>query len=182
MEHRIDVHLEHYGSPQEQLALRSDCAIVADVADANSLHESRECRRVEPSYYYSGETSELLNHDPDLIPAPLVAPKRNVTNKRRHARIVCRNTKVCIESKDVTVIADVVDVSRGGVSFTTDEMWFPLFTPVLIAVHYIEGGHNVFQKAHIVRVRQRALAASVEYGVRFMDSDTPIMGKQTHKI
>ena len=50
---------------------------------------------------------------------------------------------------------DLVNISRGGVYFTSVED-FRLGAPVSIASHYIEGSQNIYQDGRIIRVQCRA--------------------------
>ena len=51
--------------------------------------------------------------------------------------------KAYIKTEGPGVVVDLVNISRGGVCFTSVAD-FRLGTKVLIATHYIEGGHNIF--------------------------------------
>jgi hypothetical protein len=67
-----------------------------------------------------------------------------------------------------TYIVEVANVSRGGACFVT----FDRLTQgesVSVAVHYVEGGQNIFQNARIVRTRPRPSGSlPTEYAVEFV--------------
>jgi hypothetical protein len=95
-------------------------------------------------------------------------PTARRTDERQHPRIPYRNIKACIKREQGSmVIVTLTNISQGGVGFTSSAEFCP-GTPVTIAVHYIEGGQNIFQTARIVRVQQRPSAMEPgRYGLEF---------------
>jgi PilZ domain len=112
-------------------------------------------------------------YEPDLVPIChelyYLKPTKRTVNERRHPRIPCRNVKACIKTEQgSSVVVDVVNISRGGLCFTS-VMEFHPGTQVSIATHYIEGGHNIFQDGRIVRVHSKgSTTVPGEYGVEFL--------------
>jgi hypothetical protein len=88
---------------------------------------------------------------------------------RDDRRIPCRNVKALIKTgAGAGAVVDVVNISRGGVCFTSVEK-FRLGTSVSIATHYIEGGHNIYQNGRIIRVEREASAMLPgEYAIEFL--------------
>ena len=82
-----------------------------------------------------GESS-YSGYDPNFVPiCPEVyhlRPPVRTINERRYPRMRCANVKACIKTAQGTsVVVDMVDVSRGGVCFTSVETfsrehWFRL--------------------------------------------------------
>jgi hypothetical protein len=99
---------------------------------------------------------------------PLVQEKRT-RNDRKHHRLAMKRTKACIKRLGAPEdVVDVIDVSRGGVSFYSYVDYQPR-AYVEIAVPYTQGGANVFTPARIARVKSRAKAPDVrgEYGCQY---------------
>jgi len=99
---------------------------------------------------------------------PVVKPQIPTVNRRKRPRIPCRKTRAYVITDEVPgVVVDVVDISRGGLCFTSFEQFRPK-TAVSIATHYMEGGQNIFQDGRIVRVRHKPSGMSPsEYAVEF---------------
>lgn len=118
----------------------------------------------------------VLLAEPELIisggsasrPATQEKEKRT-RNDRKHQRLSMKRTRACIkrlgQPEDVV---EVIDVSRGGVSFFSFVDYQPK-AYVQIAVPYTEGGANVFTPARIARVKSRAKPPHVrgEYGCQY---------------
>jgi hypothetical protein len=128
------------------------------------VRDEAEFRIIES--HYSG-------YEPNLVPIchevyHLKPPVRTV-NERRYPRIPCRNVKACIKTEQgSSVIVDVINISRGGVCFTSLVEFYP-GTPVSIATHYIEGGHIIFQDGRIIRAKHSGSATTPgEYAVEFL--------------
>jgi hypothetical protein len=114
---------------------------------------------------YSGYEPHLLRICPDVY--SLKPPVRTV-DQRRYPRIPCRNVKAYIKTEGPGVVVNLVNISRGGVCFTSVAE-FRLGAKVSIATHYIEGGHNIFQAGRIVRVQSKATAFFPgEYAIEFL--------------
>jgi hypothetical protein len=120
----------------------------------------------------SGE-STYSGYEPHFVPiCPEVyslKPLVRTVNERRYPRIPCRNVKACIKTEQgSSVVVSLANMSRGGVCFTSVEP-FSKGTPVSIATHYIEGGHNIFQDGRIVRVQSKgSVNFPGEYAVEFL--------------
>ncbi len=125
----------------------------------------------------NGITEALIygyaGYEPDLVPIChelyYLKPTVRTVNERRHLRIPCRNMKACINTEQgSSVIVDILNISRGGLCFTS-VMEFHPGTKVSIATHYIEGGHNIFQDGRIVRVHSKgSTTLPSEYAVEFL--------------
>jgi hypothetical protein len=95
--------------------------------------------------------------------------EKRTRNDRKHQRLAMKRTRACIKRlghpEDVV---EVIDVSRGGVSFASFVDYQPK-AYVEIAVPYTEGGANVFTPARIARVKCRAKPPDVrgEYGCQY---------------
>jgi hypothetical protein len=117
--------------------------------------------------------STYSGYDPNFVPicpeVYLLKPLVRTVNERRYPRMRCGNVKACIKTAQATsVVVDMIDVSRGGVRFTSVKT-FSKGTLVSIATHYIEGGHNIFQDGHIIRVQSRATRmVPGEYAIEFL--------------
>jgi hypothetical protein len=114
---------------------------------------------------YSGHQSEdiITGHDHFQVNAQ----GRNV-ERRRHPRIPCRSVKACIKTEQASpVIVNVENMSRSGVFFVSMKQFDP-GTAVSIAMHYIEGGQNLFQNCRIVRAQATTSAtAPNQYAAEF---------------
>lgn len=100
--------------------------------------------------------SNYSGYVPNLVPIGhevyYLQPPVRIVNERRHPRIPCRNVRACIKTQQgSSIVVDLLDISRGGVCFTSAE-GFHLGASVSIATHYIEGGHNIYQDGRIIRV------------------------------
>jgi hypothetical protein len=119
--------------------------------------------------------SSYSGYDPNFVPicpeVYLLRPPVRTVNERRYPRMRCANVKACIKTAQGTsVVVDMVDVSRGGVCFTSVET-FSKGTLVSIATHYIEGGHNIFQDGRIVRVQSKSTALFPgKYAIEFLNT------------
>lgn len=117
--------------------------------------------------HYSG-------YEPNLVPTChevyLLKPPVRTVDQRRYPRIQCRNVRACIKTDThADVIVNLINISRGGVCFTSYAEFYP-GTPVSIATHYIEGGQNIFQNGRIVRMQHSPRTMSPgEYAIEFSD-------------
>jgi hypothetical protein len=117
--------------------------------------------------------SQYSGYEPNLVPTChevyFMRPTVRTVNERRHPRIPCRNVKACIKTEQgSTVVVNLVNMSRGGLYFTS-AMDFRPGTLVSIATHFIEGGHNIFQNVRIVRVQSKGSSTLPgEYAVEFV--------------
>ncbi len=96
-------------------------------------------------------------------------PGKRTRNDRKHHRLAMKRTRACIKRLGAAEdVVDVIDVSRGGVSFYSYVDYQPR-AYVEIAVPYTEGGANVFTPARIARVKVRAKAPDTrgEYGCQY---------------
>lgn len=105
-----------------------------------------------------GVTESLYSgYEPNLLPMShevysLIPPTGTVDERRRHHRISVRNVWACIKTEQGrSVVANLINISRGGVCFTSTTEFCP-GTPVSVATHYIEGGQNIYQDGRIIRV------------------------------
>ena len=114
---------------------------------------------------YSGQEPNLL---PMCHEVYHLKPTVRTVNERRHPRIPCRNVKACVKTEQgSSVVVDVINMSRGGVCFTSLVEFYP-GTAVSIATHYIEGGHTIFQDGRIIRAKRGESAMlRGEYAVEF---------------
>lgn len=113
---------------------------------------------------YSGYEPSFVPISPEVY--HLRPPVRTV-NERRHPRIPCRNAKACVKTGQEENVVDLVNISRGGVCFTSVADFRP-GTKVSIATHYIEGGHNIYQEGIVVRAQHRASGHFPgEYAIEF---------------
>jgi len=140
------------------------CSQVNERASNDSLCEVCGSQLTLSSYAYSGESEEIITGHEGFHMKPHV---RNV-EERRHPRVSFRNAKACIKTEQApSVIVDVVNMSRGGACFNSAEQ-FRLGAEVFLAVHYIEGGQNIFQNGRIVRLRHKPSGMlPTEYAVEF---------------
>ena len=89
--------------------------------------------------------------------------------RNEYPSIPCRNVRACIKTaQGSSVIVDLINISRGGVSFTSPAE-FSAGTLVSIATHYLEGGHNIYQDGQIIRVqREDSSTQPGEYAIEFL--------------
>jgi len=119
-----------------------------------------------------GESS-YSGHEPNLVPLShevyYLKPDERTVNERRHPRIPCRNVKACIKTEQgSSVVVSLVNMSRSGFFFTSLVEFTP-GTPVSVATHFIEGGHNIFQDGRIVRVHSKGTATLPgEYAIELL--------------
>ena len=121
---------------------------------------------------YSGQSTELVTgYDGFVAPPPV-----KFVERRRFARIRCKNVKACIKlGEGLQAVVDVLNISRGGVCFTSREK-YSVGAIVSIATHYIAGGFNIFQDAQIVRFRlpeSSPETAPIEYAIEFFTDQRP---------
>lgn len=95
-----------------------------------------------------------------------VKPSANMVDKRRHPRIPCRGVKACIKTDHTADVVDVVNMSRAGLCFQSAEQFVP-GTPAAVAIHYVEGGQNIFQNGRIIWAKHRSPDLPAQHGVEF---------------
>ena len=112
-----------------------------------------------------------LSADPDLVPLASMSdvelfrpPQRG--ERRRYKRFNLPKAKACIEQPESDrVVADVVDVSKGGACIRTQAV-YSLGAWIRISVPYTIGGHNIFQSARVVRSIMSDFEH--EYGIEYV--------------
>lgn len=116
--------------------------------------------------------SHHLGYEPNPIATChevyLLNPAVRTVDERRHPRIPCRNVHACIKTEaNPGVVVDVINVSRGGVCFSSYAEFYA-GTVVSIATHYLKDGQNIFQNGRIVRMqRSPSTTAPGEYAAEF---------------
>ena len=147
--------------------IRRGLSIVSENHGRTDQSSSSATNGINESLYgYAG-------YEPDLVPIChelyYLKPTVRTINERRHPRIPCRNMKACIKTEEgSSVIVDILNISRGGLCFTS-VMEFHPGTQVSIATHFIEGGHNIFQDGRIVRVHSKgSTTVPGKYAVEFL--------------
>jgi hypothetical protein len=102
--------------------------------------------------------------------AMMPARKLHTVNRRRYPRIQCREVKACIKTEveeSSSVVVDLVNISRGGVCFTS----FATFSPetrVWIATYYMEGGHKIYQFGRIILQLNASATLPGVYAIEFL--------------
>jgi hypothetical protein len=97
----------------------------------------------------------VADAEASVVPAVATqqAPVHDGKDRRRHVRVKMRAAKACIMQPNLPDdIVDVLDVSRGGLRFTSLHE-YQRGTWVQVAVPYTPGGANIFVSARIVRVQ-----------------------------
>jgi len=132
--------------------------IYLDEAEAEFYHANgyiyRTCKRCDESTIWNEAAYEPLETMRRTSPPLLEHVSAPGTRKtRQHNRIRC-SLRACIRYKQNygEEVLEVNDVSRGGVSFTTQKCLTP-GTRIEIAVPYSPGMDNIFLLAEIVRVK-----------------------------
>ena len=145
------------------------CSQLTESTGADAACESCGARLNVNSPVYSGQVPELIT-GPEHFEIRVTAPVKVSVGKavkRRYPRIPCRNVKACIQTDEENgAIVEVLNFSRGGLCFMSFERFSP-GSPAKIALHYIEGGQNIFQEGRIVSLRRRSSDSPTEYGVEF---------------
>jgi hypothetical protein len=142
----------------------SGCLQQAEYTDAHQKCDMCGTALNSSESFYSGYEPTFVPISPEVY---LLRPPVRTVDERRHARIPCRNAKACIKTEHGLNIVNLVNISRGGVCFTSDVHFRP-GTRVLIATHYIEGGHNIYQEGTVVRMQSRAVEDFLgEYAIGF---------------
>jgi hypothetical protein len=90
--------------------------------------------------------------------------------------------RACIKTEaHAGVIVDLINISRGGVCFTSNAKFYPR-TPVSIATHYIEGGHKIFQDGRIVRMQRKPCSVLPgEYAIEFLTNRSMVVSPGTER-
>jgi len=99
------------------------------------------------------------------IVAPITA-KNGKPSLRRSIRTSMKATACICQPTGMRDVANVLDVSRGGISFRTSKS-YPVNSWIELAVPYTEGGANIFVAGRIVWERKVAAGHS-EYGVQYV--------------
>jgi hypothetical protein len=148
------------------------CSVCMQQTEYTDGHENCEMCGAGLS---SGE-SAYSGYEPHFVPicpeVYLLTPLVRTVNERRYPRIPCRNVKACVKTAlGSSIVVNVVNISRGGVCFTSAEK-FCAETPVSIATHYIDGGQNIYQDGRIIRVQRRPTAMLPgEYAIEFLQRE-----------
>ena len=143
------------------------CSQVAEYFEGKTF-----CSRCSVSFV---ATPDYAKQEPDLLTIShevyYLTPPRRTINERRYPRIVCKNVQGCIRTAQGTqVIVDLINISRGGVCFSSNEN-FALNSPVQIATHYFEGGQNIFQEGRIIRIQRKpTISLPGEFAIQFSPS------------
>ena len=116
------------------------------------------------------EPTEARGRTPSPAPGlpPELAPAPRTSNRRRHNRVRC-GLRACIHyiHNYEDEILEVNDVSRGGVSFTTQKCLTP-GARIEIAVPYSPGMPNIFLPAEIVRIKPLPNSKHYVYGAAYL--------------
>ena len=125
-----------------------------------------EFRRFADKQDYVG--GEELNLVPPGHEVYHLRPPRRLVNERAHVRITSKTSQACIRIPGrEDDIVHVLNMSKGGLGFASHVEYAP-GTAITVAVHYVEGGNNLFQPARVVRVHRPSLPlVPGEYGVKF---------------
>lgn len=139
----------------------------------NEYKDSRgNCQACGTALRLNVANSQYLGYEPNLMPSShevyFLKPTVRTADQRRYPRVPCRNVRAYIKTElDSGVIVDLINMSRGGVCFSSHAEFYP-GTPVSIATHYMEGGQNIFQNGRIVRMQRSPSArAAGEYAIEF---------------
>ena len=115
---------------------------------------------------------EAASQDPNLVVSgheiyELRKPKKDI-NDRQHGRIPTHaKAFLRIPGRDEELV-NVLDVSRGGLRFESPNN-YEVGLEMEVALHYVEGGNNIFQKGRIVRKQRRPTETwNGEYGLMFI--------------
>lgn len=125
-----------------------------------------EFRRFSDKQDYAG--GEELNLVPAGHDVYHLRPPRRIVNERAHVRITSKTSQVCIRipGKEDDIVP-MLNLSKGGLGFASHVEYEP-GTAISVAVHYVDGGNNLFQPGRIVRVHRKNLPmVPGEYGVKF---------------
>ncbi len=110
--------------------------------------------------------------DPNLVVSgheiyELRKPKKDI-NDRQHGRIPTHAKAFLRIPGREEELVNVLDVSRGGLRFESPNN-YEVGLEMEVALHYVEGGNNIFQKGRIVRKQRRPTEVwKGEYGVMFV--------------
>lgn len=156
------------GSSVQHAVQCSSCTHLTETTDEHGYCPECSARLTANARVYHGPVPELVTgHDGYHINHDAI-PSVKRSEKRRHPRIPVRNVKAAIAINGVIdAVVEVLNLSRGGFSFIGFER-FSLGTRISVALHYSEGGENIFQEARVVRLRKRASDPPVEYGVELL--------------
>jgi hypothetical protein len=146
------------------------CKVCAQQTEYTDNHA--QCHACEAGLSLNIADSHYSGYEPTLVPTChevyMLKPAVRTVDERRYPRITCRNVRACINTEaNAGVIVDLINISRGGVCFSSYAEFHP-GTPVSIATHYIVGGQNIFQNGRIVRMqRSPSATAPGEYAIEF---------------
>lgn len=142
----------------------SICLQLTTYTDGNAYCSVCGARLAPSSPIYSGREPE------DIITGNNGSQLRHSARSgdaRRFPRIPCRNVKACIQTEEAArYVVDVVNLSRGGLCFLSVDQFAP-GAPASVAVHYVKGGQNIFQKGRVVWAQERKLDLPAQCGVEF---------------
>jgi hypothetical protein len=142
----------------------SICLQLTTYTDGNAYCSVCGARLTLSSPIYSGREPE------DIITGNNGSRLRHSARSadaRHFPRIPCRNVKACIQTEEAaSFVVDVVNLSRGGLCFLSIDQFAP-GTPASVAVHYVKGGQNIFQKGRVVWTHERKLDLPSQCGVEF---------------
>lgn len=111
---------------------------------------------------YSGRSEDILAGR-ERFP---LQRRTTFVERRGCNRIPCRDARACIRpAGSASVVVEMPNISRNGMCFRSFEQFRPE-ARVSIAMHYTEGGQNIFQDGRIVWTRNIESGVS-EYGVEF---------------
>lgn len=102
------------------------------------------------------------------MPTKATEKRQRTREDRQHRRIALKRASACIKQRGKSDdIVTVLDVSRGGMRFTSTVDYQP-DAQIEVAVPYTEGGANIFMPAKIIRVVLRAKTGMHgEYACRY---------------
>jgi hypothetical protein len=100
-------------------------------------------------------------------------PAKKEINEREYRRVLTSARALIRISGREDEIVDVLDESRGGLRFESPTN-YEIGIEMEIAMHYVRGGNNIFQKGKLVRKQRRPTESwAGEYGVMFLDGKKP---------
>lgn len=146
---------------------------VQELSSSGTLHgHCPRCRDRAEFGRFSDKQDYAGGEELNLVPAGHevyhLRPPRRIVNERAHVRIMSKTSQACIRitGKEDDIV-QVLNLSKGGLGFSSYVEYEP-DTAISVAVHYVQGGNNLFQPARIVRVHRSSLPMMPgEYGVKF---------------
>lgn len=142
----------------------SICLQLTTYTDGNAYCSVCGARLTLSSPIYSGREPDAILTSND---GSCLRKADRSGDARRFPRIPCRNVKACIRTEEAAgFVVDVVNISRGGLCFLSVDQFAP-GTPAAVAMHYVKGGQNIFQKGRVVWTQERTLDLPSQHGVEF---------------